>query len=55
MVVQWLKLHAPTVGGVASIPGQRVRSCMPDAAERQEGDTCHFNLAFIEILCYLQH
>ena len=28
LVVQWLRLHAPNVGGPASIPGQGTRSCM---------------------------
>ena len=28
LVVQWLRLHAPTVGGPGSIPGQGTRSYM---------------------------
>ncbi|TEA38804.1 hypothetical protein DBR06_SOUSAS610174, partial [Sousa chinensis] len=28
LVVQWLRLHAPSAGGPASIPGQGTRSHM---------------------------
>ena len=28
LVVQWLRLHAPNVGGLGSIPGQGTRSHM---------------------------
>ena len=28
LVVQWLKLHAPSAGGLGSIPGQGTRSHM---------------------------
>ena len=29
LVVQWLKLHSPNAGGPDSIPGQGIRSHMP--------------------------
>ena len=30
LVVQWLRFHAPNAGGLGSIPGQGVRSHMPN-------------------------
>ena len=29
LVVQWLRLRAPSAGGLSSIPGQEVRSRLP--------------------------
>ena len=29
LVVPWLRFRAPNAGGLASIPGQGVRACMP--------------------------
>ncbi|TEA31390.1 hypothetical protein DBR06_SOUSAS710183, partial [Sousa chinensis] len=29
LVIQWLRLHAPSAGGPGSIPGQKTRSHMP--------------------------
>ena len=29
LVVRWLRRQAPNAGGLALIPGQRTRSCMP--------------------------
>ena len=28
LVVQWLRFHTPSAGGLGSIPGQGTRSCM---------------------------
>ena len=33
LVVQWLRFHAPNVGGLGSIPGQGTRSLMPQVKE----------------------
>ena len=39
LVVQWLRLHSPSAGGLGSIPPQGTRSCMqqlrPSAAEKK--------------------
>ena len=45
-VVQWLRLHAPKIGGLSSILGQGTRSHMlqlkgPHAATKIEDLVCH--------------
>ena len=37
LVVQWLRLHASTVGGTSSIPGQRTK--IPHAAQCSQKQT----------------
>ena len=34
LVVQWLRLHTPSAGGLGLIPGQGTRSCMPQLRAR---------------------
>ena len=35
LVVQWLRLHSPSAGGLSSIPAQGTRSCMPQFTLQQ--------------------
>ena len=43
LVVQWLKLHSPNAGGPDPIPGQGIRSHMPQLSLHAsvKGPTCH--------------
>ena len=39
LVVQWIRLHAPSVGGPGSIPGQGTRSHMRAATKSSHATT----------------
>ena len=39
LVVQWLRLHAPSAGGLGSIPGQGTRSHMLQATKSSHTTT----------------
>ena len=41
LVVQWLRVHAPNVGGVGSIPSQRSRSHMRQLNQKKKDPACH--------------
>ena len=48
LLVQWLSLCAPTAGGVGSVPGQELRSCMLRLAARKKKNSV-FRLCLIPL------
>ena len=51
LVVQWVRLHAPNVGGPSSIPGRGTRSHMHAATKSLHARTKRSRMLQLKILC----